>query len=998
MDAKRWLIGTLAIGLACTTAAAAQAGPVAAAQAGPPAAQKETSQQHDARMRWWREAHFGMFIHWGVYSELAGIYHGKKVRGLGEWIMHDARIPVAEYKKIARKFNPVKYDPNAWVSLAKRTGMKYIVITAKHHDGFALFDSKVTDFDVVNATAWGKDLLKPLAEACRKQGIRLGFYYSQAQDWTHPGGAALKGHWDPVQDGSMDEYLKTVAVPQVRELLTNYGPASVLWWDFPIGMTPERAALLRPLLKLQPGIITNNRLGGGYRGDTETPEQNIPSTGIPGRDWETCMTINGTWGYKSYEHNWKSTETLLRNLVDIVSKGGNYLLNVGPTGEGEIPAPCVERLEAIGKWMAGNGEAIYSTTASPCRRPFWGRITTKRGPNNTTFYLHVFDWPADGRLQVPLANEVQACYLLADSDRSFHITRGDDGMTVQLTGSAPDAICSVVVLKVAGAPKVLHLNVSQAPDGSVTLAAPDAAIHDAAGTQLRCEVPGSNIGYWFNPKGWVEWKFKLLRPGSFDATAMIASPADGVRLRVEAGGREVTVAVPQTGSYGKYRRVKIGHITLSKAGLVSLSLRPVVEGWHAINLRSITLKPSAGAAARPAGRAATAAPEAEKEDAGAKFETQVNTDAAIRRYRMGTLTVLTRPGATVKVTQLKHEFEFGTAVSWSMLSDKAPQSDRSRYAEVLKANFNAAVPENSLKWHNTEPDAQGVYNWGRADRVLDWCQKNALPMRGHCIFWASKNRVQEWVKTLDDAEFQKAVERRAREVTARYRGRIAEYDLNNEMLFYNYYKDRLGDQITADMARCAKQGDPNAVLYANQWGILTGNGTARYVKQIRGLLDRKIPIGGIGCQGHFDDKPMDIPKIRRNLDALAQFKLPIKITEFDINTSDEQLKARELEAFYRLCLSHPAVKGVYMWGFWEGRHWRSKAALWKKDWTPTPAAKVYRRLVYNEWWTRFEGKADASGRCELRGFYGTHLVESGGKQKRIEFKSQDQSATVDLNS
>ena len=375
---------------------------------------------------------------------------------------------------------------------------------------------------------------------------------------------------------------------------------------------------------------------------------------------------------------------------------------------------------------------------------------------------------------------------------------------------------------------------------------------------------------------------------------------------------------------------------------------------------------------------------------------EVHTEEAVRRHRMGTLTVLTKPGATVKVTQLRHEFQFGTAISWFMFSESAPESDRNRYMEVLKANFNAAVHENELKWHNTEPVAKGVYTWERADRMLDWCEKNGMTMRGHCIFWASENRVPAWVKELDDAELQKTVERRAREVTARYRGRIHEYDLNNEMLFYNYYRDRLGEGITADMARCAKEGDPDAVLYMNQWGIIEGDGTAKYVEQIRGLLDRKIPIGGIGCQGHFG-KRMDIQKVQRDLDTLAQFKLPIKITELDIDTPDEQRKAEELEAFFRVCFGHPAVEGIYMWGFWEGRHWRPRAALWKKDWTPTPAAEVYRRLVYDEWWTRFEGKADASGQCELRAFYGTHLVETGGKEKRVALKKEDGTATVNLD-
>ena len=415
----------------------------------------ETKEQKDARMKWWREARFGMFIHWGVYSVPAGTYQGKQIGGIGEWIMNRGKIPVAEYKAFAKQFHPVKYNPEDWVLLAKEAGMKYIVITSKHHDGFALFDSKVTDWDVVDATPYGKDLLKPLAEACAKHGMKLGFYYSEAQDWNHPGGAAAGGHWDKAQDGDMDEYIRTIAAPQVKEILSHYGPVAVLWWDTPTGMNPARAAMLLPLVRLQPGIITNNRLGGGYPGDTETPEQHIPATGFKDRDWETCMTMNGTWGYKSYDNNWKSVETLVRNLVDIASKGGNYLLNVGPTSEGLIPEPSVERLKAVGQWMKVNSEAIYATQASPFKSLPWGRCTRKADDGATTLYLHVFQWPADGKLLVPgLRNKVLGACLLADKSKALAAEASDAGVVLALPGAAPDPICSVVVCRIEGAPNV----------------------------------------------------------------------------------------------------------------------------------------------------------------------------------------------------------------------------------------------------------------------------------------------------------------------------------------------------------------------------------------------------------------------------------------------------------------------------------------------------------------------------------------------------------------
>lgn len=415
--------------------------------------QRECGETHNQRMQWWREARFGMFIHWGVYSVPAGIWKGEPSKHIGEWLMLDYKIPVAEYAELTRQFNPVKFDADRIVKIAKEAGMKYIVITSKHHDGFAMFHSSVSPYNIYDASPFKRDPLKELAEACQKQGIRLGFYYSEAQDWHHPGGAAAKGgHWDPAQDGSMDDYIDKIAVPQVKELLSNYGPVSILWWDTPVNMTPERVAKFLPLLKLQPNIITNNRLDKEKKtGDFSTPEQKIPATGIPGKDWETCMTMNTTWGYKSFDNKWKSTETLLHNLIDIASKGGNYLLNVGPTSEGEIPQPSVERLAEIGKWMNANGESIYGTTASPFKELSWGRCTKRLSRDGATLYLHVFDWPADGELIVPgLKNPVKEAFLVAAHGK-VKVTANAKGVVVFLPKTPADKISSTVVLKVEGA-------------------------------------------------------------------------------------------------------------------------------------------------------------------------------------------------------------------------------------------------------------------------------------------------------------------------------------------------------------------------------------------------------------------------------------------------------------------------------------------------------------------------------------------------------------------
>jgi alpha-L-fucosidase len=431
------------------------------------------AQPKDERMKWWREARFGMFIHWGVYAQWAGVYHGhEQGRGGAEWIMNRSKIPVAEYQAKAREFNPQSYDPDSWVKMAKDAGMKYIVITAKHHDGFALFKSKASKWNIADATPYGKDLLKPLAAACKKYGIKLGFYYSHAQDWNNPGGSAARklmregwanpdstqidaytlahnGHWDPAQEtATFDQYMDKVAVPQVKELLTNYGDVAVLWWDTPTNMTDKAALKLQELLKLQPNIITNDRLKRpNFPGDTKTPEQKIPDRKeLDGKDWETCMTMNGTWGYRTKDTNWKSTAVLIKNLVDIASKGGNYLLNVGPKPDGTFPQESIQRLDEIGKWMKINGEAIYATQANPLEEVNWGRITAKENGTETILYLTVLDWPAGGKIEITgLNNQIKSAVLLAGG-RSLKFT---DNVII-LPASAPDSIASVIKVKVKG--------------------------------------------------------------------------------------------------------------------------------------------------------------------------------------------------------------------------------------------------------------------------------------------------------------------------------------------------------------------------------------------------------------------------------------------------------------------------------------------------------------------------------------------------------------------
>ncbi len=466
---------------------------------------KETPAQRDARLAWWREAKFGLFIHWGVYAVPAGKY-GEKT-SYGEWIMQSARIPVPVYREFAREFNPVKYDPELWVKTAKDAGMKYIVITSKHHDGFALYPSDASKWNIADATPYKKDLLGPLVSAAKAEGLKIGFYYSQSQDWNNPGGAKSgfkEGEgWDDAHKGNYDEYLKNVAVPQTREILTRY-PIDILWWDTPMHMTPERAAPLAALAKLRPGLILNNRLGGGFGGDTATPEQFVPVTGYPG-DWETCMTLNGHWGYNAYDHNWKSSTDLIRKLADICAKGGNFLLNVGPTAEGEFPPACVERLQEVGKWLRVNGDAIYGTSRSPFPYLSWGVATRKGG----TLYLHVFDWPKDGKLIVPLQNKAKSAKLLASGEK-LSVKLADGKLTIKVPATAPDAAASVIALQIEGEPVTSPLP---------TVGATITASASMSGNNPANAIDGTGEKRWRAPQdvksAWLEVELK--KPATISA-------------------------------------------------------------------------------------------------------------------------------------------------------------------------------------------------------------------------------------------------------------------------------------------------------------------------------------------------------------------------------------------------------------------------------------------------------------------------------------------------
>jgi alpha-L-fucosidase len=553
----------------------------------------ESPAQRDTRMAWWREARFGMFIHWGLYAQLAGEWKGSQSETLGEWIMHDKEIPVAEYEPLAAQFNPVKFDAARWVQIAKDAGMKYIVITTKHHDGFCMWGTKLSPYNIVDATPFHRDPIKELSVECQKQGIRLCFYHS-IMDWHHP-------------DAKGDDFPKYVEhlKGQLKELLTNYGPIGVLWFDgeWIKEWTEERGQDLYVFVKaLQPDIIINNRVGKAregmsgkskYRGagDFDTPEQEVPGRGFSGVDWETCETMNDTWGFKRLDDNWKSTRTLIRELVETSSKGGNFLLNVGPTAEGEIPEPSVRRLAGMGAWLRDRGESVYGTGPSPFEKLPWGRCTTRPGK----LYLHVFDWPDDQKLRVPgLANEVTRASILTDSETTLDCTREFGDLVVSVPKKRPNRTDTVVVLEIKGKPDVDNSEAMEppAPAAAITLDAADAKL--TSGLELEDEEGHKYLGKWRGLHASATWIFDADRPGTYRIQLLFgcAPGSEGNRYAVVVAGSTLYGQVPATSGWHDFTALYAGTVQIEKPTDITLTVVPApgLKG-PLMNLEQVRLIP-----------------------------------------------------------------------------------------------------------------------------------------------------------------------------------------------------------------------------------------------------------------------------------------------------------------------------------------------------------------------------------------------------------------------
>ncbi|MBN2636953.1 MAG: endo-1,4-beta-xylanase [Prolixibacteraceae bacterium] len=397
----------------------------------------------------------------------------------------------------------------------------------------------------------------------------------------------------------------------------------------------------------------------------------------------------------------------------------------------------------------------------------------------------------------------------------------------------------------------------------------------------------------------------------------------------------------------------------------------------------------------------------------------ISINDSITKYRKGGITIKAKQGSRVSVEQKSHEFWFGCAIPNSLARGMSA-NDFQQFEQIFLENFNSAVTENALKWAVMERQKDEV-DYRTVDSILNWTEKNNIPLRGHNLFWGifrSPNTgaqyVQSWVAELDDNELRQRIKDRAENITKRYKGRFAEYDLNNEMIHGNYYEDRLGADITKFMAQWSLNGDPDAKLWLNDYDILIndsplGIGLPEYMAQIRMLLKQNIPIAGIGVQAHSHLETFDRKFLVEALDSLAIFDLPIRITEFNLpgmrsefrqsqlTPEQEESKANEIVDFYNICFAHPAVEGIIMWGFWEGANWIPSSSLYKRDWTPTPSAIAYKNLIYKDWWTTETGVADSDGQFTTKGFYGKYTITVNGISKEIDLSKTNGKVIVDFS-
>lgn len=561
-----------------------------------------SSRSQNKNVKWFKEAKFGLFIHWGLYSKLAGNWKGKRYYGSGEWIMNVAKIPVKEYEKVAADFNPVNFNATAWVALAKEAGIKYMVITAKHHEGFAMYDSKVSDYNIVKATPYKKDPMKALAEETRKQGIKFGFYYSQFVDWHEPNGG--RNSWDfDESKKNYQLYYQQKAIPQLKELLTNYGPLGIVWFDLPGGLNKaETQKLVDSLHALQPQSLFSSRVGqglGDYKdfGDSEIPPAPINDV------WESIYTHNDSWGYIEHDMNFKSGKEIIQLLASVASKGGNLMLNVGPDGKGNIPYYSVKYLKETGKWLHTNGESIYATDYGFIPAQPWGVTTCKK----QKLFLHVFKQPSDGKLFVPgFTNRITKVYSL-ETKKILQWNKSDADVFITLPkfNESPD---NVVVVEFTGkAPKYN-------PHAPITVSSQfDYNNIDAinAATSGNAKIKSITFSHYFGdwkhatcvtemntPADVANFKIRITDAGDYKVILEYACNEESAKQEgsVTINGEDFFFRTLRTSQFDKssplmFIKHPVAITTFLKQGDYTIAIHPTQNGKELFKLKTIILEP-----------------------------------------------------------------------------------------------------------------------------------------------------------------------------------------------------------------------------------------------------------------------------------------------------------------------------------------------------------------------------------------------------------------------
>ena len=556
---------------------------------------QETPVTADQRLEWFEHDKFGLFIHFGPYSVLAGEWQGHRVPvgTEAEWIMQRFNIPVKDYREMARQLNPVKFNADDWVALAKAAGMKYLVITAKHHDGFAMYHSQVSPYNIVDWTPFKRDLLKELSEACRRQGIRFCFYYSQREDWDDPDGYGNNWDYDRSKK-NFARYLETKSKPQLRELLTHYGPIGLVWFDRGLETRQQAEDFVALVRGLQPLCLIDGRVGsydqdlmGDYQ---DMSDQGMPVGGIE-EPWETPQILNSTWGYSRFDQDWKPPAVVIHLLVETVGKGGNYLLNVGPMGDGAMPPAAAVTLRRVGAWMQQNGDSIYGTTASPLPEYPWGRTTVK----GEKVYLHVFNWPADNVLRVSQLgnNQVKAAHLLVWPAEKLTFSHDQGVVLVSLPAQIPDVNDTVVVLEMAAPLKVHPPLVTQGSDDPFHL---DYMNGVTAGKALKRFNRKGNffISKWTGPEDSITWHLLVSQTGRYKVQIRYAARAEvqGGKYSLTIGPQSLTGVVERTGEDFDYKTVDLGTLTLPQAGPITVRIQPAGSYDHDLmQFESLELSP-----------------------------------------------------------------------------------------------------------------------------------------------------------------------------------------------------------------------------------------------------------------------------------------------------------------------------------------------------------------------------------------------------------------------